>query len=149
MRVEVNGKTYDVELIGNTAVVNGRPVDWKVEENGNGAGMDAITIDGKQFFLDFYEEGEPSLMIINGAAYLVSKSLEDVMVKEVRAPISGQISDVSVAAGSEVVRGQILVVLEAMKMENQIKSPAKGKVKEVMVTKGQSIKSGEVLVTFE
>ncbi|MEW5840682.1 MAG: acetyl-CoA carboxylase biotin carboxyl carrier protein subunit [Thermoproteota archaeon] len=155
--LQVNGKAYAVEVTGNRAVVNGRQVDLKVEERegengdtGSGGDIRSITIDGKQFFLDFYEEGEPSLMIISGVAYLVSKSSEDEwMVREVRAPISGQIADVAVAAGSEVARGQTLVVLEAMKMENQIKAPARGKVREVRVTKGQLVKSGDVLVTFE
>ena len=57
--------------------------------------------------------------------------------------------DVFVTAGDDVVRGQVLVTLEAMKMENQVKSTVKGRIKAVKVKKGQLVKGGEVLITFE
>jgi biotin carboxyl carrier protein len=89
-------------------------------------------------------------MIINGMAYDVLRSVSaDTATKEVKAPISGQIIDVSVSAGMKVNRGAPLVVLEAMKMENQIRSPLKGRVREIKVIKGQSVKSGDVLLIFE
>jgi glutaconyl-CoA/methylmalonyl-CoA decarboxylase subunit gamma len=67
----------------------------------------------------------------------------------VRAPISGRVIDVLVQVGSNVTEGQTLIILEAMKMENQIKSPVSAKISEVKVDKGQSVKTGEVLVAFE
>jgi biotin carboxyl carrier protein len=84
--------------------------------------------------------------------YLVSKStLEDnnTLLKEIKAPISGRISDIFVRNGSEVKRGQPLLILEAMKMENQIKSPTQGKVKEITIRKDQTVKIGEVMLIFE
>lgn len=144
MKVEVNGDNYDIEIIENKAKVNGKTVKLEVLSNTE------ILIDGEKFFLDFIEEGEPSLMIINGMSYLVSRSSsEGLPVKELRAPINGQIIDVFVEAKSKVTKGQLLVTLEAMKMENQMKSPQKGIIKEVRVKKGQSIKNGEVLLVFE
>lgn len=143
MKIEVNGNDYDIEILGNKAKVNGESIDIKLNE-------EEILINGKKFHLDFIEEGEPSLMIINGMTYLVSKSaLAGISVRELKAPISGLIIDVLVAAGSEVNKDQPLVILEAMKMENQIKSPLKGRIREIRVDKGQSVKTGEVLVTFE
>ena len=143
MKIEVNGNYYDVELARNKATVNGKEFDLKLNE-------EEITLNGEHFFLDFLEEGEPSLMIINGMSYLVSKStLDGIYAKELRAPISGQIVDVFVTEGSYVVKGQLLLTLEAMKMENQMKSPVKGRIREVKVKKGQLAKSGEVLLTFQ
>jgi biotin carboxyl carrier protein len=142
MKIDVNGNCYEIEIVGNNVRVNGKKIDLK--QNG-----DQITIGQNQFFLDFFEEGEPSLLIINGMSYLVSKSAsEDTLVKELKAPISGQIADVFAVEGRDVVKGQLLVILEAMKMENQIKSPVKGRIKEVKVKKSQLVKIGEVLVTF-
>lgn len=142
MKIDVNGNCYEVEVVGNEVRVNGKKIDLKQNE-------EQITIGQNQFFLDFFEEGEPSLLIINGMSYLVSKSTsENTLLKELKAPINGQIVDVFAVEGKDVVKGQLLVILEAMKMENQIKSPAKGRIKEVKVKKGQLVKTGEVLVTF-
>jgi biotin carboxyl carrier protein len=143
MKVQVDGNSYDVEIAGNTATVNGKKFDLKSNE-------EEIILDGKQYFLDFLEEGEPSLLIINGMSYLVSKSASvGVSAKELRAQISGEIVDVFVTEGSDVIKGQLLLTLEAMKMENQMKSPVKGKIREVKVKKGQLAKRGEVLLTFQ
>ena len=95
-------------------------------------------------------DGEPSLMIINGMTYVVSRILAGNSVfKEIKSPMTGKIVGVFVKTGSEVKRGQLLVVLEAMKMENQIKSHANGRIREIKVCEGQSVNTGEILITFE
>ena len=144
MKIKVNNNLYDVEIAGNENIrVNGREIIVKSRD-------DCITIDGTEFHLDFEEEGDPSLMIINGMAYLVSKnSLTEKISAEVRAPISGRVIDVLVNKGSKVKVGQVMIVLEAMKMENEIKSPASRWIKDINVSKGQSVKTGDVLVTFD
>lgn len=143
MKVEVNGRDYEIEIIGNKARVNGKEVDLELKE-------EEIIVGGTKFHLDFFLEGEPSLMIINGMTFLVSKgSLGSASVKELKAPINGQITDVLVVPSSQVKKGQVLVILEAMKMENQIKSPVNGRIKEVRVVKGQAVRMGETIVTFE
>lgn len=63
----------------------------------------------------------------------------------VSAPMPGTILDVKVAAGQAVKAGQILFILEAMKMENEILSPCDGTVGTVAVTKGQAVETGTVL----
>ena len=63
--------------------------------------------------------------------------------------MSGKIVGVFIKAGNEVKRGQLLVILEAMKMENQIKSHANGRIREIKVCEDQSVNTGEILITFE
>ncbi|MCC7145170.1 MAG: biotin/lipoyl-binding protein [Phycisphaeraceae bacterium] len=66
-----------------------------------------------------------------------------------KAPIAGTVVQIKVKAGDQINLNQVLVVMEAMKMETNIASPIAGKVKGVRVNPGQAVKSGEVLVDFE
>ncbi len=67
----------------------------------------------------------------------------------VAAPMPGRVLRVLVKPGDDVAVGQGLVVVEAMKMENEIGSPKAGRVREVAVTDGQSVESGRLLVVVE
>lgn len=67
----------------------------------------------------------------------------------VAAQIAGKILRVHVKAGDAVEQGQVLIILEAMKMENEIKAPATGTVKEVPVVEGQRVVEGDTLVVVE
>ena len=69
--------------------------------------------------------------------------------QRVVAPMPGRVVRVLVKAGDEVAARQGLVVIEAMKMENELASPKAGKVKEVAVTEGASVESGRLLVIVE
>ncbi|MEG0775156.1 biotin/lipoyl-containing protein [Clostridium sp.] len=62
------------------------------------------------------------------------------------APMPGNILNVAVKVGDTVKKGQLLIVLEAMKMENEIVSPKDGVITSVGVTKGQTINAGDTLV---
>ena len=66
----------------------------------------------------------------------------------VSVPMPGTILSVNVKAGDKVAKGQVLAILEAMKMENEIMAPADGTVTSVSVTKGASVKTGDVLCTI-
>ena len=69
--------------------------------------------------------------------------------QKVLAPMPGRVVRVLVAAGDEVERRQPVVVVEAMKMENELRSPKAGRVKDVSVTPGTSVEAGRVLVVIE
>jgi biotin carboxyl carrier protein len=142
MRVNVNGNEYRVVIMGHNVLVNGKQVYANFNAN-------EITIDGKKFYLDYMEESDPSLMIVNGMAYVVSKSSEltDFM-KQIKAPISGRIIEVLVNAGDVIKKGQLMFVLDAMKMQNQINSPTTAKVSDLRVQIGQTVKTGDVLATL-
>ena len=67
---------------------------------------------------------------------------------KVNAPMPGTILDVKVAQGQAVKKGDILLILEAMKMENEILAPQDGTVAQVAVSKGASVNSGDPLVVL-
>ncbi len=66
---------------------------------------------------------------------------------KVNAPMPGNILDIKVNVGDKVSANQVVVVLEAMKMENEIVTPAGGTVASINITKGQAVNSGDVLIT--
>lgn len=67
---------------------------------------------------------------------------------KVEAPMPGTILDIKTAAGSAVKKGDVLCILEAMKMENDIVAPADGTVASVNVNKGDSVEAGQVIITL-
>lgn len=66
----------------------------------------------------------------------------------IKCPMPGTILSVNVQAGAQVKKGDILLVLEAMKMENEIMAPRDGVVAGVAVSKGSTVNTGDTLVTL-
>ena len=69
--------------------------------------------------------------------------------ESITSPMPGNILAVNVAAGSAVKKGDVLMILEAMKMENEIMSPCDGTVGVVNVTKGATVETGTLLCTIQ
>lgn len=65
--------------------------------------------------------------------------------ESINSPMPGNILDVRVSVGQSVKKGDVLMILEAMKMENEIMCPCDGKVTSVAVTKGATVESGTLL----
>lgn len=98
-----------------------------------------VHIHGYPYVVTLQDEREQALANLAGTAH-VSGNME------VLAPMPGLVVDVPVQLGDEVRRGQTVVVLEAMKMENDLQAPRAGIVKDVRVAKGQTVGQTEVLV---
>jgi len=67
---------------------------------------------------------------------------------EVSAPMPGTILDIKVNAGDTIKKGQVVLILEAMKMENEIMAPEDGKITSINTSKGASVNSGDLLFTM-
>jgi len=98
-----------------------------------------ILVSGKRFEITVEDEREKAL---TGSIRGGHESREAM----VRAPMPGLVLGISVDPGSDVEKGQTVVILEAMKMENDLASPIAGKVKEIRVSNGQTVNQGDVLV---
>ena len=69
--------------------------------------------------------------------------------REIKASMPGKVVDVLVAIGDKVEPKQGILIIEAMKMENEIKTPGAGEVKEIRVKAGQAVEAGELLLVIE
>ena len=80
------------------------------------------------------------------------KPRQDVKVEggaPVTAPMPGSVLDVKVKVGDSVNEGDILLILEAMKMENEVTAPASGKIKSIDVEKGSTVNTGDLMLIIE
>jgi biotin carboxyl carrier protein len=67
---------------------------------------------------------------------------------KIKSQMPGKILRVQIKAGDTVKKGQAIIVMEAMKMENEIKSPQDGTIKEIKISEGQNVETGAELVSF-
>lgn len=69
-------------------------------------------------------------------------------VADLKAPMPGLVLEIDVEVGQEVAKGDTLLILEAMKMENVIKSPTDGTIKSIAVSKGDTVEKNELILNF-
>ncbi|MFM2195961.1 MAG: hypothetical protein RL092_1561, partial [Bacteroidota bacterium] len=70
-------------------------------------------------------------------------------VKQIKSPMPGLVFSIICSEGQQVKKDDVLLILEAMKMENAIKSPQDGVIKSIHVKAGTAIEKGVVMITFE
>jgi biotin carboxyl carrier protein len=121
--VKVNNQQFEVEL----EEVKGQASKPVTAASSNGAGAASTSIKSSS-------NGSGTAVLAGG--------------EKIAAPMPGNILKVNVKAGDQVKRGQVLLVLEAMKMENEITAPADSKVSEILVQVGQAIKAGDTMVVL-
>jgi biotin carboxyl carrier protein len=78
-----------------------------------------------------------------------SRAADEHGPKKLTAPMPGKIVRVLVAQGAEVEAGAGILVVEAMKMQNEVKSPKKGTIQKILVSEGAAVNAGEVLAIVE
>lgn len=163
-KVTVNGKEYDV------ANDNG-----KLSLNGNALKLDVARIrsnefhvirENKSYTVEIIEQipgGKKLTIKVNGNDYAVSvKDKLDLLLQQmgmtkqasqsvgnIKAPMPGKVLRVDAQEGQQLKKGDAVLILEAMKMENAIKSPGEGRVKKILVRQGDAVEKGTVMVEME
>lgn len=111
-----------------------------------------VTVNGTTYDVCVEEVGEvaaASAPVAAAPAVAPAPVAAPVAGENVCAPMPGTILSVAVSAGQAVKKGDVLCVLEAMKMENEIYAPRDGEISAVSVAKGESVESGKVLVVLK
>jgi biotin carboxyl carrier protein len=158
--VHIGGKTRVVELTRNSE-------SWRVSLDGVALDADAVEIatntfsillDGESFEVRVAPMPDGSLTLHTGIVEYVAEvvdprawrgrrhgALEVEGRQQIAAPMPGKVVRVLVKVGDAVEVGQGLLVVEAMKMQNEIRSPKSGRVEKLFVKEGQAVNAGEIL----
>lgn len=147
----LDGSNYKVVIEGNTVLVNGQPFVVGLEG-------DRVLVDGTPYEVKL--QGDHA--IVGGIAYgLAVEGLSGAKTgraASVRAAVSegsvtaimpGKIIRMLVAVGDEVAEGQVVCILEAMKMQNELKAPKAGRIKALHAQPGQDVDRAAVLAEIE
>lgn len=164
-KIKVNNKrVFSVELKSkNEGGINDKPVSWDIIEIKNGSFH--VIKDHRSYTAEVVkaDHAERNFVIsVNGTKYTIEvkdkfdellktlgmDNMNSNKVNEIKAPMPGLVLDIRVGEGTIVKKGDAVVVLEAMKMENILKSPADGVVKKINVKKGTAVEKNQVLISF-
>lgn len=142
--ITLNGARHEIDacVLAHGAVsllIDGTSYNVEFEENGDEV---AVSFRGDVRRIDVADERSLRLRAGNAAFNVEGKQL-------ITAPMPGKVVKVLVKLGDEVQEGQGLVVVEAMKMENELKSPKAGKVVELMAKEGSTVENGAKLIVVE
>ena len=120
-----------------------------------------IKVNGKAYEVEVEEIGSSAPSFTAPAAPAVSAPVNETKSapapapapvnagsSSIKAPMPGTINAVKVTAGESIKKGQVVAVLEAMKMENEIMAPEDAVVASVAVSQGQSVNTGDVILTL-
>lgn len=162
--IQVDGTQIDVQIDSQNQIsVHGKEqyaIDW-IEVDPN---RYSLLINGKSYSLTLERKGNGLLIAnINGKEYTCtvederSKRLREFIADtagtdgpiEILAPMPGMVTEISISEGETVSENQPLLMLEAMKMENEIRSIVKGIVDKIHIQPGQPVEKGQPLVTIK
>lgn len=109
----------------------------------------SVKVDGKVFAVEVGPAGEVSASAPANNTATESKSASSSDVKPISAPLSGNVFKIMVKPGEAVEAGEVVIILEAMKMETDIKAEQAGTVVDIDVKEGDSVNVGDILITLE
>jgi biotin carboxyl carrier protein len=164
LKATINNQTFDIQEDKSGLILNNQPFNWDMVEIREG--VFSILYKNRSFNAEVLEadyQAKSFLIKVNKNQYTVlAKDRFDLLldqlgmsnanaskVNDLKAPMPGLIVDVKVQVGDTVKKGDIILILEAMKMENVLKSAGDGKVKAIKISPKQNVEKNQVLIEFE
>lgn len=163
LEIELGGRVRTIEISPDSARANGRVHcaidgrDFAADAIEVAPGIYSILIEGASFEARVEPDTMGLRITIAGREYAVQirdprqwrrnrgASIEAEGSQRVVAPMPGKVVRVLVKAGEAVEAGKGILVVEAMKMQNEVRSPKSGKIERVLVSEGQAVSAGEAL----
>ncbi|MGH7832955.1 MAG: biotin/lipoyl-containing protein [Candidatus Binatia bacterium] len=150
---EIDKSVYRLSIDGNEFLVDGRKT---------GLNNYSLIIDKRSFEVDVDVSENEYRVLVDGRSYhirLVDErrmrlgTMQSVIEaqgrQEISVPMPGKVVAVLVTEGDRVEKGQGLVIVEAMKMENEVRSPINGEIKEIRTKPGETVEAGKILLVVE
>ncbi len=164
LKALVNQQTFDIISDKSGTSINGTPLEWDILEVRNN--IFHILFQNRSYNAEVLEadyQTKSFLLKINRNQYLVNvKDRFDILleqlgmanagsakVNDLKAPMPGLIVSIQVQVGDIIKKGDSLLILEAMKMENVLKATGEGKIKNIKVNSRQNVEKNQVLIEFE
>ncbi|PWJ42571.1 acetyl-CoA carboxylase biotin carboxyl carrier protein subunit [Sediminitomix flava] len=159
-----NNNTFEVDSQNGQTLINSEILDWdvqKIKENSyhilyknKGYHVDVVKTDWNENSVTLLVNNrEYTLNITTEMDQLLKKmglnSTQSKRVKNLKAPMPGLILEIAVEEGQEVKKGEKLLILEAMKMENVIKASSDVTVTKILLSEGDNVEKNQVLIDFE
>ncbi|AHM60213.1 biotin/lipoyl attachment domain-containing protein [Flammeovirgaceae bacterium 311] len=158
-----NGNVFQISQTDGGLTINDQPLEWDLTAL-TGSGFHIIMNNRVHLaeVVEYREEEKVYLIKIGGKILEIKlkdrynllldrlgmSELASTKVNQAKAPMPGLILDLKVAPGDVVKKGDPLLILEAMKMENVLKSPGDGEVQAILVKKGDSVEKNQILIQF-
>lgn len=144
----INGKEFHLDLVkekngGYHLILNDRSYNAELVKLIPEEKSIELKLNNKIYVFSFKDRYD-QLLEKMGMSDLASSKVTDL-----KAPMPGLVLNIAVNGGSEVRKGDPLLVLEAMKMENVLKSPTDGIIKKIAVKKGDAVEKNQLLLNFE
>ena len=159
--VQIGGRSFLVEVEGEEVRIDGQTADARIESIA-GTPMQVLSLNGERLPITVVSGGTPGAYTLWTDRFRLEAEALDERTRTLRelaaakrgatgpapltAPMPGLIVRVQVAQGDAVEAGQALVVMEAMKMENELRASARGTVSRILVQPGQAVEKGSLLV---
>lgn len=157
----IEGKEYQIEVVDEHHVRVGERLLAVNFESVSGQPVYSLILDGKSFESYVYQGEEDWQVLLRG--HLFQVKVEDEREKrlkaaagggvveggefKLKAPMPGLVVSIPVSEGQEITKGQVLVILESMKMQNELKAPRDGKVDRIRVKTGESVEQKQTLLS--
>jgi biotin carboxyl carrier protein len=161
--VNIKNSVFQVEKSKEKILVDGDIMDWNLSQiserhfnilyKGHSLNLEVVSVDSETKTVKLKLNNKPCEIQIKDKFDLLLEKLgmnniHQKAAKEIKAPMPGLIFDIQVKIGDEVKKGDPVLILEAMKMENILKSPGDGIVKTIKIKKGDSVEKNQVLIQF-